>query len=54
MTSWLRGVLGQQLSRDPDAIEADRPLSRYGLNSPAAAVTAELSARLDRELPQTL
>ncbi|MGH7031396.1 MAG: type I polyketide synthase, partial [Stellaceae bacterium] len=55
MISWLRGLLGAQLSLDPDEIDADQRLSRYGLNSlGAAAATAAIGSALGRTLAATL
>ncbi len=52
---WLRGLLGAQLSLDPDEIDADERLSRYGLSSlGAAAAAAAIGAALGRTLAPTL
>ena len=53
--AWLRSLLAERLNVDPLRLNADERLHRYGLTSlTAAAIVAEISARLGRALAPTL
>lgn len=52
---WLIGQLADVLSINPATIEAQQPLTRYGLDSiDAVTLVGDLEDWLDLELPSTL
>lgn len=52
---WLISQLAEVLSLDPSTIEAQQPLTRYGLDSiDAVTLVGDLEDWLDLELPSTL
>ena len=52
---WLISQLAEVLSLDPTTIEAQQPLTRYGLDSiDAVTLVGDLEDWLDLELPSTL
>ncbi|MEM1241534.1 MAG: acyl carrier protein [Cyanobacteria bacterium P01_H01_bin.26] len=52
---WLISQLAEVLSIDPATIEAQQPLTRYGLDSiDAVTLVGDLEDWLDLELPATL
>lgn len=52
---WLISQLADVLSIDPTTIEAQQPLTRYGLDSiDAVTLVGDLEDWLDLELPSTL
>jgi acyl carrier protein len=53
--TWLVNKLAEQLSLDPNSIDVNEPLTRYGLDSiDAVTMVGDLEDWLDLELPSTL
>jgi natural product biosynthesis luciferase-like monooxygenase protein len=55
LATWLRATLAERIKISPEALDADEPFARYGLDSAAVVgIAGELEARLGRRLSPTL